>query len=149
MSLSLIPGIEVSGSALDAERQRLNVIANNIANAQTTRDNEGKVYRRQLVVFESMLAQENQSSATAVGSASSSPNTVKVREIVEDTRPLKSIYMPGHPDANAEGMVQMPNVNVAEEMVDMITASRAIEANVQIITTAKQMVQRVLEIGKR
>ncbi len=143
---SFIPGIESSGSALDAERMRLNIIANNIANANTTHDANGQVYRRQQVIFENVLDQ----AATAGRGPSRDPGSpmVKVREVVQDQRPLKAVYMPGHPDANAQGMVLMPNVNVSEEMVDMITASRAIEANVQAITTAKQMVQRALDIGR-
>ena len=144
MSISLIPGIESSGSALDAERMRLNVIANNIANANTTRDADGKVYRRQQVIFENVLSQ-----VAAGKDPSSAVQKVQVREIAQDPRPTKLVYMPGHPHANEQGMVEFPNVNVAEEMVDMITASRAIEANVQVITSAKQMVQRVLEIGRR
>jgi flagellar basal-body rod protein FlgC len=141
--MDIIPGINSSGSALNAERARLNAIASNIANANTTRDTEGKVYRRQLVVFESVL-----SKATQAGQ-SEAPSEVRVKKIIPDERPLKSVYMPGHPHANENGMVDMPNVNVAEEMVDMITASRAIEANLQVITTAKQMVNRALEIGRR
>jgi flagellar basal-body rod protein FlgC len=146
MSLSLIPGINSSGSALDAERIRLNTIATNIANANTTHDANGQVYRRQSVIFEKVLDQQT---AQDVARNSETPSEVHVKEIVQDSRPLKSVYMPGHPDADASGMVQMPNVNVAEEMVDMITASRAIEANVQVISTAKQMVQRALDIGRR
>lgn len=145
MSISLIPGIESSGSALDVERMRLNVIANNIANANTTRDANGQVYHRQQIVFESILNDQ----MGANGNPYAAPASVRVKEIVNDPHPLKSVYMPGHPHANAQGMVEFPNVNIAEEMVDMITASRAIEANVQVITTAKQMVQRTLEIGKR
>lgn len=146
MSISLIPGINSSGSALDAERTRLNIIATNIANANTTRDANGQVYRRQTVVFERVLDQETGKTAF---NHSESPAEVHVKEIAKDQRPMRSVYMPGHPDADANGMVTMPNVNVAEEMVDMITASRSIEANVQVISTAKQMVQRILDIGKR
>jgi len=146
MSISFIPGVESAGAALSAERTRLNVVANNIANATTTRDASGQdVYRRKLVVFESVLAQQ-----IAGSSPQSSPSyQVRVSDIIDDPRPLKSVYMPGHPHAKADGMVEMPNVNIAEEMVDMITASRSIEANVQVITTAKQMMQRALDIGRR
>jgi len=146
MSLSLIPGINSAGSALDAERIRLNTIAANIANANTTRDANGQVYRRQEVVFERVLDQQT---AKDMANQSEAPSQVRVKEIIDDKRPLKNIYMPGHPDADPTGMVLMPNVNVAEEMVDMITASRAIEANIQVISTAKQMVQRALDIGRR
>ena len=138
--MSYIPGIESSGSALDAERMRLNIIANNIANANTTRDANGQVYHRQQVVFENILEQ-------AKNGGPDIP-IVHVKEIISDPTPGKPVYMPGHPDADANGMVMQPNVNIAEEMVDMITASRAIEANVQAITTAKQMVQRALDISR-
>jgi flagellar basal-body rod protein FlgC len=147
MSISLIPGIDSSGSALDAERTRMNVIANNIANSNTTRDANGEVYRRQQVIFENVLAQATGNKTTGI--SGSEPQMVKVREVVADERPMKTVFMPGHPHAGPDGMVQMPNVNVAEEMVDMITASRSIEANVQVIMTAKQMIQRTLEIGRR
>lgn len=146
--MALIPGIESSGAALDAERQRLNVIAGNIANANTTRDMNGQVYRRQQVVFDSVMTEATAALSGGRNVDQSIPMT-RVREVVADQRPLKLVYQPGHPDADSSGMVQMPNVNVAEEMVDMITASRSIEANVQVITTAKQMVQRALEIGRR
>ncbi|MDD2709699.1 MAG: flagellar basal body rod protein FlgC [Verrucomicrobiae bacterium] len=154
MSLSLIPGIDSSGSAIDAERMRLNVIANNIANANTTQssiDAEGKAvpYKRQLVVFESVLAEQTKNlGGTGTGNVPSAQ--VRVQSIQDDPSPMKSVYMPGHPHADAKtGMVLMPNINVAEEMVDMITASRAIEANVQAITTAKQMVRSILTLSQR
>ncbi len=144
MSMSIIPGIESSGAALDAERMRLNIIANNIANANTTRDIDGKVYCRQQAIFESVLNEQ----IKAGGTPSVPSVSVHVKEVVSDPRPPKSAYMPGHPHANAQGLVELPNVNMAEEMVDMITASRAIEANVQVINTGKQMVQRALDIGR-
>jgi flagellar basal-body rod protein FlgC len=144
MSISFLPGIDSAGSALDAERLRLNVIASNIANANTTRTPDGQPYRRQLVVFETVLSQAQNQDPSSATTAS-----VKARQITDTKRPFQPVHMPGHPHADASGMVNMPNINMAEEMVDMITASRAMEANVQIITTAKQMVQRALDIGKR
>lgn len=151
MSISLIPGIDSSGSALDAERMRLNVIANNIANANTTKTIDGpdaQPYRRQVVLFESVLAEQT-NGASGKGGSAYEPATVHVREVTDDSRPFQEVYQPGHPHANAQGMVKMPNVNIAEEMVDMITASRSIEANVQVITSAKQMVRTSLEIARR
>jgi flagellar basal-body rod protein FlgC len=145
MSLSLIPGVESSGSALDAERLRLNVIANNIANANTTRTADGQPYRRQIVLFESVLSDQMKGASNS-GNAAVQPATVRVKGVVDDPRPFQQIYQPGHPHANAEGLVQVPNVNIAEEMVDMITASRAIEANVQVISSAKQMVRTAIDL---
>jgi flagellar basal-body rod protein FlgC len=146
MNISYLPGMDSAGSALDAERMRLNVIASNLANAQTTRGTDGQPYRRQLVVFESVLSKHLDS---AQGPNTSPTVQVKAKHITETQNPFRTVHMPGHPDADEKGMVLMPNINVAEEMVDMITASRSMEANVQIITTAKQMMQKALEIVKR
>jgi flagellar basal-body rod protein FlgC len=146
MNISYLPGVESAGSALDAERLRLNVVASNLANAQNTKGADGQPYRRQLVVFESVL---NKQLDTAQAPNSSPTVQVKARHSVDTKTPFRSVHMPGHPDADEKGMVLMPNVNVAEEMVDMITASRSMEANIQVITTAKQMMQRALEIVKR
>ncbi len=138
---SIIPAIDVSSSALTAERARLDVIGQNIANSETTKDATGQVYHRKQVVFETMLDQ----SAAAGGIANAKVSATK---IVDDPRPLQQVHMPGHPDADANGMVTMPNVNVMEEMVDMMTASRSFEANLQVISTAKQMFNGSLNIGQ-
>lgn len=131
--------MDVSASGLFAQRVRLDVIANNIANAETTRTAEGGPYRRQQVVFSAAL--DNARSG-------SKGDGVAVDGITEDNRPPRMIYQPGHPDASAEGYVAMPNVNIVEEMVDMVSASRAYEANVTALNTAKSMISAALELGK-
>jgi flagellar basal-body rod protein FlgC len=138
--MSLIPGIESSTSALGAERLRLDVIAGNMANAQNTNDVNGQVYRRKMVVFESKLND-------ALGSGANQGSQVSVARVVDDPTPLPKVYMPGHPKADAQGMVQMPNVDPLNEMVDMMTASRSYQANLQVITTGRTMFEQSLKIA--
>jgi flagellar basal-body rod protein FlgC len=129
----------------------MDVTAENLANAQTTRTDAGGPYRRKVV----QLAQDGGAStfgaqlASAMGSATSRTDSgggVRVAAITEDSTPLKRVYDPGHPDADANGYVQMPNVEPVEEMVDMITESRSYEANVTAMTTAKTMFSRTLDL---
>ena len=141
---SLMPALNVSASALDAQSHRMRVISANIANAQTTRDANGNVYRRRDVVFASELDRE-------IGSkrrSASGLRGVRVARTVEDNSPLKRTYRPGHPDADAEGYVTMPNVNPMEEMVDLMVANRSYEANVAAMKTTRSMAQKALEIGR-
>lgn len=144
----------ISASALTAQRLRMDIISSNIANAETTRASvvNGEVvpYRRKMVVltpnetnFSSML-QSQMSNATTKGSGTG----VRVKAIEEDSSALKLVYNPTHPDANAEGYVSMPNVDMAKEMVDMISASRSYEANITALNASKSMVMKALEIGK-
>jgi len=142
--VSLMPSIRISASGLNAENRRMEVLANNVANAQTTRDAYGNVYRRQEVVFAAGLA--NAVNAAVAGDKQLSG--VQIDQIVQDDRPLNRDYRPGHPDADTEGFVMMPNVNILEEMVDMMSASRAFEANLAAIRTAKTMAQQAIEILK-
>ena len=138
--MSMIPGIDASASALTVEQTRLDVIAGNLANAQNTGDANGNVYRRKMVVFESKLND-------ALGSTGSSAGAqVRVSRIIDDPSPLPKVYMPGHPKADAQGMVQMPNVNPLDEMVDMLTASRSYQANLQAIQTGRSMFEESLKI---
>ena len=139
--MGMIPGIDVSSSALDAERTRLDVIAGNLANAQNTSDASGNVYRRKMVVFESKL---NDAMATGTNSGSQ----VEVARVVDDPSPLPKVYMPGNPKADAKGMVEMPNVNPLDEMVDMMTASRSYQANLQVISTGRSMFEQSLKIAQ-
>lgn len=147
--MSMFGAIDAAASGLTAERLRMDVISNNIANVNTTRTAEGGAYRRKLVVFEprgeeaSDFAQMLQKEAGAKAG-----NGVRVVEIVPDNAPFRSVYNPTHPDANQDGYVEMPNMNIVSEMVDMITASRAYEANVTAINTAKSMAMKALNIGK-
>jgi flagellar basal-body rod protein FlgC len=139
--MGMIPGIDSSSSALDAERTRLDVIAGNLANAQNTADASGNVYRRKMVVFESKLNE-------AMGAGANSGSQVQVARIVDDPTPLPKVYMPGNPKADAQGMVQMPNVNPLDEMVDMMTASRSYQANLQVISTGRSMFEQSLKIAQ-
>jgi flagellar basal-body rod protein FlgC len=142
MTSNLIPAIQVSGSALQAERTRLDVIATNIAQSNTTKDINGNPYRRKQVVFESFLPPE----ASAQGSVATPQ--VKASKVVEDPKPFQKIYMPNHPHADKQGMVSMPNVEIMSEMVDMITASRSFEANLSVISTARQMFAQSMRIAQ-
>jgi flagellar basal-body rod protein FlgC len=140
--MSLIPGIDASSSALTAERTRLDVIAGNLANANNTCDATGGVYHRKMVLFESKL-QDAMS-----GDSQTAPTEVSVARIVDDPTPLPKVYMPGNPKADAQGMVTMPNVNPLDEMVDMLTASRSYQANLQVISTGRSMFEQSLKIAQ-
>ena len=138
--------IDVSASALSAERLRMNVVSSNLANAQTTRTPEGGPYRRKDPVFE---AQPIGSFADALGQAEVPLHKVKVVDVVSDPNAPKLVYQPDHPDANPDGFVAYPNINTMEEMVNLITASRTYEANVKAIGVSRNMMEKALEIGKR
>lgn len=140
--MELLSGIAATSGALNAQRTRLDFIAQNIANAQTTRGPDGRPFQRQIVSFESELVR----AGGDVGGSSLS--TVRVAEVRPDPTPGQRIHDPGHPDADAEGMVTLPNVNLAYEMVDLITASRAYEANLTVAKNSRQMALKTLEIGK-
>lgn len=133
--ISLMPGIQISASGLDAERRRMEVIANNVANAQTTRGPDGKVFQRKDVVFGQRL-----DSALEEGRGGG----VDVLDIVADTTPGRRVYRPGHPDADENGFLEMPNVNSVAEMVDMMTASRAFEANLSAMKASKNMAMKAI-----
>jgi flagellar basal-body rod protein FlgC len=139
--MNLISGIDVTAGALNAQKTRLDVVAQNIANAQTTRGPNGTPYQRQIVSFEAELLRR--SNGHGVGLQS-----VRIGGITEDRTPGQQVYNPQHPDAGADGLVTMPNVNLSYEMVDLITASRAYEANLSVVKNAKQMAMKALEIGK-
>jgi flagellar basal-body rod protein FlgC len=141
--ISLLTGIESSASALDAERVRMDVISQNIANANTTRDVDGKPYQRQEVVFESVLRAQQEAGNPDAGS-----KTVQIARVQKDSRPPRMVFNPGHPDANAKGMVAMPNINIHEEMVDMIASSRSYEANLAVVKNARAIAMQALSIGK-
>jgi len=130
--------IDISASGLSAQRRRLDTIAENIANAETTRTERGGPYRRKQVVFEELASRELEQGQQGV----------KVREVIEDSRPPHLVYRPGHPDADANGYVAMPNVSIVEEMVDMISATRSYEANATAINATKAMARKALELGR-
>lgn len=151
--MGVFGAINTSASGLTAERLRMDVISENIANANTTVTETGGPYRRKQVIFQERMEAEmripmdpnkvldgNKSSAAGSG--------VRVIGITEDKSPFRMVYDPSHPNANKEGYVAMPNVNVIKEMTDMITATRAYEANVTILNSAKGMAQAALGIGR-
>jgi flagellar basal-body rod protein FlgC len=148
--MSFFGSLDVSASGLTAERMRMDVSAENLANAQTTRTAAGGPYRRKEVVLEDAAPGSfGASLASAMGAQSGSavtPGGVQVAGIVEDSTPMKTVYDPGHPDANAQGYVKMPNVDTVTEMTDLISASRAYEANVTAMQTAKQMFSKTLDL---
>jgi flagellar basal-body rod protein FlgC len=142
--VGVFSAMEVAASGLSAERTRMNTIASNLANARTTRTAEGGPYKRIDPIFEAVPV--NQTGATDPTSAAITQ--VRVNQVVQDQRDPQLVFDPGNPDANGEGYVRMPNVNVVEEMVNMITASRAYEAGVTSIETVKGMARSAIAIGK-
>ncbi len=146
--MSIFNSLNINATALTAERTRMDVISKNIANVNTTRTSSGKPYRRQMPLFKEIEEQSFSSILSKENNKVTGKNGVKITAIVEDKTPLKSVYDPGHPDADKEGYVLMPNVDIVTEMVDMITASRSYEANMTSINTAKSMAMKALEIGK-
>lgn len=141
--ISLLSGIDSTASALNAERVRMDVISENIANVNTSKGLDGKPYQRQEVVFESVL-----NAKQSVDASGALPATTQIVQVVKDPRPPRMVYNPSSPDANAEGMVAMPNINIHEEMVDMIASSRSYEANLAVVKNARAMAMQDLSIGK-
>ena len=141
--MKLMPGLDSSASALQAERVRLEVIAQNISNANVTKMPNGKPYQRQIVNFETLLQEKLGSNSEVV------PQLVKVAKVTKDQGPPNEVYQPGHPDADSTGIVHYPNVNIHEEMADMIASSRAYEANLAVIKNARSMTLQTLAIGRR
>ena len=132
---NLISGLDMSANALAAHKLQMRLISENIANAQTTKGPNGKPYQRKVPVFESILDNEGVSS-------------VHVKEIKNDKTMGDVVYNPGHPHADKNGMVQMPNVKMSQEMVDMMVASRCYEANLKAFKLSHLMAQKTLQLGK-
>lgn len=147
--MSLFNAIDISSSGLTAQRLRMDTISENIANVNTTRTPAGGPYRRKVVLFES---RENENRFAGVFSEALEQqkigNGVRVVGITEDGSPFKMQYDPNHPDADAQGYVRMPNVNIVTEMVNMISATRAYEANTTSIRASKDIALKALEIGR-
>jgi flagellar basal-body rod protein FlgC len=139
--VNILSGIQSTSAALNAERTRMDVISENIANAQTSRGTDGHAYKRKVVVFETALQQAMDGSGQV--------STLKAARIQTDSRTALMVYEPGHPDADARGFVAMPNINIHEEMADLIAASRAFEANLAVVRNAKTMALQTLAIGKK
>src|SRR5580765_3171583 len=130
--IQTLTGIDSTASALSAERLRMEVITQNIANANTTRGIDGKPYQRQHVIFENALAQ-------AQSGNGASPHPITSARVEQDHRPARMVFNPGHPEANADGMVAMPDISIHEEMADLIVASRSFEANLAVVKNARAM----------
>lgn len=137
MNLNKISANDIAVSGLKVQRARMNIIANNIANVETTRTPEGGVFQRQMVL---LRGEEIKPGSNPEGLG------VRVKDVIRDTSPPRMVFDPQHPDANEEGMVAYPNINTAVEMVNLISAQRAYEANIAVITSGRQMKQRALDI---
>ena len=145
--MNILQAMEISGSALTAERTRLNIAAMNMANANTTRTMEGGPYKAKSVVFAAKPLARRDFEST-LRSASATLRKVEVAEVVEDKAPFKEVYDHSHPDADASGVVRMPNVNEVEQMVDIMGAKRAYEANVTALDAVKSMAMKALDISR-
>ncbi len=141
--------LDVGASALTAQRLRMDIISQNIANANTTRTDSGTPYRRKVAIFEEKSTGNSFSDYLSASSREQVIGSgVRVAKVVEDTTPFKKVYDPGNPEADADGYVEMPNVDIVTEMVNMISATRAYEANVTSINTTKSLAMKALEIGR-
>ncbi|NLB78877.1 MAG: flagellar basal body rod protein FlgC [Clostridiaceae bacterium] len=148
--MGLFDSFNVSAAALTAQRLRMDVISQNIANVNTTRTEDGTPYRRKTVVFQEKESDISFSQYLSEQSRSRflTGGGVRVTEIAEDPTPFKEVYDPSHPDADENGIVRMPNVEIVSEMVNMISATRAYEANITALNASKSMASKALEIGR-
>jgi len=136
---------KISASGMKAQRARMDIVASNLANVQTTSTEEGGPYRKKDVVFKAIDVSDDK---TFSGTLSKKIEGVNVETIQESDKPFQMVYNPSHPDANSEGYVTLPNVNLMEEMTDMTAATRAYEANVNVLSTTKDMFLKTLELIK-
>ena len=141
----MFKGFQIAASGMQAQRTRLNVVSSNLANASTTRTEEGGPYKRQRPIF---VAAPLDGAQPADNSPEGSLRAVAVQSVERDETEGAMVYDPEHPDADSDGYLRMPNVNMVEEMVDMMTAARSFEANVQAFQTLKEMTQRSMDIGR-
>lgn len=146
--MSVLSSLSISGSGLTAQRLRMDVIANNIANAETTRAADGQPYRRQEVVFTPIQPAAASPVGTQTGRTGVAEEGVQVAAILSSDEPPKMVYDPANPDADQQGYVAYPNVDIITEMTDMISATRAYEANVTAINAAKAMANKALDIAR-
>jgi len=154
--LGFLDSIDISASGLTAQRLRMDTIANNMANVETTRvENGNGPYRRQIVVFEARSAKAAGRNFKDILNAEAKAKTVgtgvrvkEIRSLDENDAPFRKVYDPSHPDADEQGYVNYPNVNIVEEMINMISSTRAYEANAKVIEASKSMAARALDIGR-
>lgn len=135
--MSLFSAFRIAGSGASAQGQRLNVVASNLANADSAAGPDGQTYRARQVVFEAVQAEN----------AAAGVSGVRVSQVTTDASPLRRQHDPKHPLADAEGYVSLPNVSVADEMVNMISAARAYENNIEVMNTARSLLQKTLQLG--
>lgn len=134
--MSLINIFDIASSSMAAQSQRLNVVASNLANADSATSSTGEAYRSRQVVF------------STIQNANKNPGGVKVAGVINDPSPMKQVFEPGHPLANEDGYVTMPNVNIVDEMVNMMSASRSYQNSVDMMNTTKNLLQKTLSIGQ-
>ncbi|MDL2288054.1 flagellar basal body rod protein FlgC [Oscillospiraceae bacterium OttesenSCG-928-F05] len=151
--MNIFRSMNISGSALTAQRMRMDIISENLANATTTRTEDGSPYRRKTVVMQERTQPAfsgiyKDAVSKQMGVSQSAPGGVRVTDIVEDPSPMKLVYDPGHPDADEDGYVSYPNVDTVQEMVDMMSATRSYEANVTALNAFKTIAMKALEIGR-
>ncbi len=146
--MSFLSSFDISASGLTAQRQRLDVAAQNLLNTETTRTESGGPYRRKMVVLQEVPTTSFRTRFNSALNRTASKGGVKVTEIIEDQRDLNPVYDPDHPDANEEGYVMMPNVDPVKETIDGMAATRSYEANITAFNAMKMMAQKALEIGK-
>ncbi len=144
--MSLDQALEISVSGIEAERRAMELISSNIANISTTRTIYGGPYRRKIAVMQEKPLSFDQVLARAEAKVNGAAGGVEVADVVEDMSPFQKVYKPGHPDADEQGFVQMPNVNLSDEMVDMIYVSKLYEANINAYNATKKMVTDTLTI---
>jgi flagellar basal-body rod protein FlgC len=144
--MNFLDSLDISSTGLSAQRLRMNLISSNLANVNTTRTENGEPYKRKDAVFEA--TQGGDFEETLNEQLNTVANGVKVARIVEDEKPFIEKYDPGHPDADENGYVRLPNVNIVEEMVNMISASRSFEANARAVSSTKDMAAAALRIGE-
>ncbi len=149
--MNIFRAIDISTTGLTAEKSRIDVISKNIANVNTTRTAGGEPYRKQMPVFQEIKNGNSKFHGVLMSKYGKQEvdGGVKISEIKEDQTDFTLRYEPGHPDANEDGYVKYPNVNIVTEMVDMISAQRAYDANVTSINTSKSMMMKALDIGRR
>ncbi|WP_424195996.1 flagellar basal body rod protein FlgC [Ampullimonas aquatilis] len=141
--MSLFKAFEIASTGVSAQSMRLNVVASNMANAESVAGPDGQTYQARHVVFQAMAGKQ-----AAGQSANSAPATVGVKQVVTDTTPGRKLYDPKHPMADQDGYITMPNINPVEEMVNMISASRSYQSNIEVMNTAKTLMQKTLSLGQ-
>ncbi len=146
--MAFLGSLDISGSGLTASRLRMDILSQNIANAATTRTEDGGPYRRKMVVYEPAEQSSFKHMLQNKINETSTPKGVKVTKIVDDTSDFTPVYDPTHPDANEDGYVMMPNVNPIKETIDMMSATRAYDANITVFNAVKGMAVKALDMGR-